>query len=44
MAVSTSLGFEEVVRTAVGMMWGSPVDGGVCFAGREKPDGAGSKE
>lgn len=43
-ADSTSLRFEEVVCTSVAMMGGLPVDGGLCFTGREKPDGVGSEE
>lgn len=41
---STSLGFVEVVWGSAGMTGGRQIDGGLCLTGREKLDGAGSKE
>lgn len=42
--VSTSLWFNEVVWTSVGMVCGSQLYGGLRLLGRVKPDGAGSME
>lgn len=43
-ALSASLGSEEVACTAAGVAWASPVDGRWFLAGRERPEGVGSKK